>query len=121
MEDGRTYVMQCRPVTEQGVVLTFNDVTVERQASRKLSYHAHHDVLTNLGNRRALQERMAALIDKAKTFSLLLIDLDEFKEVNDTFGHGIGDKLLIHCAEVLHGPVGPTASLPVWAATRWPS
>lgn len=56
MEDGRTYVMQCRPVTEQGVVLTFNDVTVERQASRKLSYHAHHDVLTNLGNRRALQE-----------------------------------------------------------------
>ena len=107
MEDGRTYVMQCRPVTEQGVVLTFNDVTVERQASRKLSYHAHHDVLTNLGNRRALQERMAALIDKAKTFSLLLIDLDEFKEVNDTFGHGIGDKLLIHCAEVLHGLVGP--------------
>ncbi|WP_322964150.1 bifunctional diguanylate cyclase/phosphodiesterase [Sphingomonas fuzhouensis] len=107
MEDGRTYVMQSRPVIGQGVVLTFNDVTAERQASRKLSYHAHHDALTDLGNRRALRERKAAMIDKAETFSLLLIDLDEFKQVNDTFGHGIGDKLLIHCAAVLCRLVGP--------------
>ncbi|MEG3092765.1 bifunctional diguanylate cyclase/phosphodiesterase [Sphingomonas sp. PB1R3] len=102
MEDGRTYVVRCRPVIRQGVVLTFNDVTSERQASRELSFHAHHDVLTNLGNRRALQDHVAAMIGKAATFSLLLIDLDEFKEINDTFGHGIGDKLLIHCAAVLH-------------------
>ncbi len=107
MEDGRTYVMQCRPVIEQGVVLTFNDVTAERQASRKLSHHAHHDALTDLGNRRALQDRKSAMISSEETFSLLLIDLDEFKQVNDTFGHGIGDKLLVHCADILRGLVGP--------------
>lgn len=106
MEDGRTYVMQCRPVIGQGIVLTFNDVTTERQASRKLSYHAHHDALTDLGNRRALLDHKVAIIDRAETFSLLLIDLDEFKQVNDTFGHGIGDKLLVHCAGVLRRLVG---------------
>ena len=101
MEDGRTYLMQCRPVPSQGVVLTFNDVTAERQAMLDLSYLAHHDTLTGLHNRRALQDRTQAMLDEDARFSLLLMDLDEFKQVNDTFGHAVGDKLLIHCATLL--------------------
>ncbi len=101
MEDGRIYQMQCRPVARQGVVLTFNDVSAERRALGNLTHLAYHDPLTGLGNRRALREQKEAWIAAGAPFSLLLIDLDEFKRINDAFGHGVGDKLLVHVATEL--------------------
>ena len=107
MEDGRTYNMQCRPVAGQGIVLTFTDISAERTALGNLKHLAYHDSLTGLGNRRALREQKEARIELGFPFSLLLIDLDEFKRINDAFGHGVGDKLLVHIATEL------TALLPI--------
>ncbi|RZM36857.1 MAG: EAL domain-containing protein [Sphingomonas sp.] len=101
MEDGRTYHMQCRPVARQGIVLTFTDISAERTALGNLKHLAYHDSLTGLGNRRALREQKEARIELGFPFSLLLIDLDEFKRINDAFGHGVGDKLLVHIATEL--------------------
>lgn len=101
MEDGRTYQMQGRPVPRQGIVLTFNDVSAEREALGNLRHMAYHDHLTGLGNRRSLRREKEARVDAGEPFSLLLIDLDEFKRINDAFGHAVGDKLLVHVATQL--------------------
>ncbi|MES3151106.1 bifunctional diguanylate cyclase/phosphodiesterase [Sphingomonas faeni] len=101
MEDGRTYQMRCRSVLRQGIVLTFNDVSAERRALGKLRHQAYHDPLTGLGNRRSLREEKTARIATGVPFSLLLIDLDDFKRINDAFGHAVGDRLLVHVAAEL--------------------
>ena len=101
MEDGRTYRMQCRAMPGKGVVLTFNDVSAERQALSNLTHLAYHDPLTGLRNRRALREEKETRVDLGKPFSLLLIDLDDFKRINDAFGHAVGDRLLVHVAAAL--------------------
>ncbi len=76
----------------------------ERQAERRL-HEATHDPLTGLGNRTMFQDRLAAAVRQGEAsgepFSLLLIDLDRFKEVNDTLGHAAGDELLCEVAERL--------------------
>jgi diguanylate cyclase (GGDEF)-like protein len=101
MEDGRTYQMQCRSIPRQGIVLTFNDVSAERRALDNLTHLAYHDPLTGLRNRRALREEKEARIGLGEPFSLLLIDLDDFKRINDAYGHAVGDTLLIHVAAEL--------------------
>jgi diguanylate cyclase (GGDEF)-like protein len=77
------------------------------RAFRRASYQASHDALTGLPNRVLLQENIAAAIDTAggdhPGAALLLIDLDRFKEVNDTLGHHYGDQLLIQVARRLQG------------------
>ncbi|HWS35378.1 MAG TPA: bifunctional diguanylate cyclase/phosphodiesterase [Actinoplanes sp.] len=76
----------------------------ERQAERRL-YEATHDPLTGLGNRSMFHERLDAAVREGERteepFSLLLIDLDRFKEVNDTLGHHAGDELLCEVAQRL--------------------
>jgi len=79
---------------------------VELNAQKKiLSYQATHDALTTLPNRTLFNDRLEQSIYKAKRqegdFALLFIDLDQFKEINDTFGHEYGDKLLIEVASRL--------------------
>ena len=92
-DDGRILSITCQPVAG-GAVLTYDDVTKARQAQREITHLAYHDPLTGLANRRALQERMREGFSRARRFKLLLLDLDRFKFVNDTFGHGVGDRLL---------------------------
>ncbi|HSP28207.1 MAG TPA: EAL domain-containing protein, partial [Ilumatobacteraceae bacterium] len=87
-------------VTEdEGVALAIThieDVTEQRLASERLTHAATHDVLTELSNRGALVERLDELLAHAAIgqVSVLFIDLDNFKVVNDSLGHGIGDELL---------------------------
>lgn len=79
------------------VLLHNQDVTELKQAQRALSYQALHDPLTDLPNRVFLQERLRDVIAATASdghFALLLMDLDGFKAVNDTFGHHYGDRLL---------------------------
>lgn len=68
----------------------------------QLRYQAHHDALTNLSNRTLFKDRLSQAIITAKRkheqFALLFIDLDQFKKINDTLGHHIGDKVLIEVA-----------------------
>jgi len=81
-----------------GGVLVFHDVSEARELNRRLSYHASHDVLTGLVNRREFEERLARALQSAKAretlYALLHVDIDQFKIVNDTCGHTAGDALL---------------------------
>ncbi len=76
------------------------------RAEAKLRHDAAHDALTRLPNRRALIERMEDRFSPKRRFKLLLIDLDRFKVVNDTFGHPVGDQLLVQVADRLRAVVG---------------
>jgi len=81
-----------------GGVLVFHDVSEARELNRRLSYHASHDLLTGLVNRREFELRMDRALKSARaneaSYALCYIDLDRFKIVNDTCGHGAGDSLL---------------------------
>ncbi len=71
----------------------------------RLEYAAFHDPLTGLGNRSMLWEHLKQLLKENQTFSLLFIDLDRFKEINDKYGHLTGDWYLKHYAEICSGLV----------------
>jgi diguanylate cyclase (GGDEF)-like protein/PAS domain S-box-containing protein len=74
------------------------DVTERKRAEARIAHMAHHDVLTGLPNRAAFSEQLASTLDRGATVgencALLCLDLDRFKEVNDVFGHSVGDALL---------------------------
>jgi len=81
-----------------GGVLVFHDVSESRELNRRLSYHASHDILTGLVNRREFEERLGRALKSAKaketSYALCYLDLDQFKIVNDSCGHSAGDTLL---------------------------
>jgi len=91
--------------TVGGIVLTLRDVTQQRTLERELMHRAFHDALTGLPNRILLVERIgqALLRDRRKSAvtSVLFIDLDDFKLVNDMMGHSVGDELLVAVARRL--------------------
>jgi diguanylate cyclase (GGDEF)-like protein/PAS domain S-box-containing protein len=84
--------------TVTGGVLVFHDVSESRDLNRRLSYHASHDILTGLVNRREFENRVERALRSAKaretSYALLYLDLDQFKIVNDSCGHSAGDALL---------------------------
>ncbi|RYE80728.1 MAG: EAL domain-containing protein, partial [Hyphomicrobiales bacterium] len=108
LADKRILAMECRPLPDGGAVVTFDDVTVERRTQSQVAFMAFHDPLTGLANRRALKTRMEEGFDAANRFKLLLIDLDRFKAVNDTFGHGVGDRLLVEVSKRVRAVAGET-------------
>jgi len=81
-----------------GGALVFHDVSESRELNRRLSYHASHDVLTGLVNRREFENRVDRALKSARaresSYALLYLDLDRFKIINDTCGHQAGDALL---------------------------
>ncbi|MBZ0104965.1 MAG: EAL domain-containing protein [Sulfuricella denitrificans] len=90
-----------------GVVLVFRDVSQAHELIQQLSYQAAHDALTGLFNRREFEYRLSQAIRELQVgggeYSLLYIDLDQFKVVNDTCGHIAGDELLKQYAASLSG------------------
>ena len=100
-------------VTEdEGVSLAIThieDVTEQRRTAERLQWAATHDDLTGLPNRTELIARVDALLDQSPSgeVALLFIDLDNFKAVNDSLGHGIGDTLLTEMTDRLRAAVGP--------------
>jgi diguanylate cyclase (GGDEF)-like protein/PAS domain S-box-containing protein len=81
-----------------GGVLVFHDVSESRELNRRLSYHASHDILTGLVNRREFENRLERALKSAKaretSYALCYLDLAQFKIVNDSCGHSAGDALL---------------------------
>jgi diguanylate cyclase (GGDEF)-like protein/PAS domain S-box-containing protein len=92
-----------------GGVLVFHDVSEARELNRRLSYHASHDVLTGLVNRREFESRMERALKSARaretSYALCYLDLDQFKIVNDTCGHSAGDALLGQVGALLKSKV----------------
>lgn len=89
----------------QGMYIILRDMSEKKETAEKIRFMAFHDQLTGLYNRRALLEDLNMEIKKAKEngteIALLTIDLDRFKYINDTFGHIVGDQILIKVADRL--------------------
>lgn len=109
---GRVLAQLSYPVldNEMGVLgrlWIYEDITNDQQTAQQLLYLAEHDHLTGLFNRHLFQQRLTYMVDSYRRsggkFTLLYFDLDEFKYINDTFGHGAGDSILLRTAsEVSH-------------------
>jgi diguanylate cyclase (GGDEF)-like protein/PAS domain S-box-containing protein len=88
-------------------VAVFSDITRAKEAQAKLDHLAHHDPLTALPNRLLFQDRLQHALAQAQRnktqLAVLFIDLDRFKNVNDTLGHHVGDELLKQVAKALSG------------------
>ena len=96
-----------------GAVMVFHDVSKESRLFRQLSYQASHDAVTGLINRREFENRLVEALDgthenNEQTHALLYLDLDQFKVVNDTFGHTVGDELLLQVSEIVQGNIRST-------------
>ena len=97
----------------------FQDVTLEKEASERLWQAANFDDLTSLPNRRHFNEALGSAIEHAGSsgtaVTLIMLDLDNFKEVNDTRGHAVGDKILAEMAAVLRASPLMQVSWHDWA------
>ncbi|MFI6070726.1 putative bifunctional diguanylate cyclase/phosphodiesterase [Actinoplanes sp. NPDC051343] len=107
--------VSCRDLRDDpavaGLVVTIRDVTERRRLETDLAHQAYHDSLTGLANRALFQSRLqqAALIAQNgdRLVGVLFIDLDDFKEINDSLGHAAGDQLLVEVGTRITDVVGP--------------
>ncbi|MEO0421237.1 MAG: EAL domain-containing protein [Pseudomonadota bacterium] len=88
-----------------GGVLVFHDVSESRELQRRLTFHASHDVLTGLVNRHEFEQRLETALDTVRAgegrFALCVIDIDQFRVINDNAGHTAGDALLAQLGALL--------------------
>jgi len=111
LRNGRVHVIHHEPIADGGYVASFEDVTEQRQAEARVRHMAHHDALTGLPNRILFTERLEQTVARRRgesrledyrpaptakdwLIAVLFVDLDQFKDVNDTLGHAAGDDLL---------------------------
>ncbi|TBY81966.1 EAL domain-containing protein [Rhizobium leguminosarum bv. viciae] len=100
--DGRVVKISHKPMENGGYVAAHEDVTEAVRADEQIRYMASHDPLTGLPNRTLLREKIDRELSlDGKTSAVLCLDLDHFKEVNDTLGHAVGDLLLKAVADRL--------------------
>ena len=92
---------------KDGLSIFFRDISKQRRVREELKHQAQHDSLTGLPNRLLFHDRLRAMA-RSGPAALLLLDLDDFKEINDTLGHPIGDALLVGIANRLRSCVRPS-------------
>jgi len=100
-----SYVSSRIEGTPPGTLVMLRDVTAEHRLALRLSFEALHDPLTGLPNRRAVLERVEDAIrgarERGERHAIAFVDLDNFKSVNDRFGHAVGDQVLAEMARVM--------------------
>ena len=110
LRDGRYIVLTHQNMPDGGWITTHEDVTERQRAIARISHMAHHDALTNLANRSLFLEcleKLARDAGQGRRYAVLLIDLDQFKAINDTYGHSAGDALLWAVAARMQQAVEP--------------
>lgn len=108
LSDGRVISIAQRPTSDGGWLVTCEDVTEQQRAESQIAFMARHDALTKLPNRTLLGERIEQAVAQVRRgfgFAIFCLDLDNFKQVNDTLGHPVGDELLCAVADRLNACV----------------
>jgi diguanylate cyclase (GGDEF)-like protein len=112
LPDGRVVSILRHWLPDGGVLTTHEDITDRRQSEAKIAFMAHHDLLTGLANRtyfmEKIQEAGARLRRRGEPFTVFMLDLDRFKDVNDSLGHPAGDALLKELARRLKSALRET-------------
>ena len=108
--DGRLIQIKNEPVESGGWLATHEDVTERVRAEERIAHLAHFDALTDLPNRVLFRKHVESRLSRGELksrFAILYIDVDEFKSINDSLGHHVGDELLKCLASRLRACVGP--------------
>src|SRR6202000_491241 len=117
------YEATITPNSRGGWVVVVQDVTAKRNADRAIDRMAHFDSVTNLRNRRsfelALAEALSSTQSKGAGIDVRFLDLDDFKQVNDSLGHRTGDKLLVEIANRLRAIIGPRDVVARWGGDEF--
>jgi diguanylate cyclase (GGDEF)-like protein len=112
LADGRVIAINRSPMPNGGWLTTHEDITGRALNEKRIAYLAQHDLLTGLANRALFSERLEEAAKRLQrhgsTFSVLMLDLDKFKQVNDTLGHPAGDQLLVQVAQRLSSSLRDT-------------
>jgi len=114
LNDGRVIHITNRPLPDGGWVATHEDITERRQSEARIAHMARHDPLTDLPNRVLLREQLEGAllrVRRGEYLAVLYLDLDQFKTVNDTLGHPVGDELLKAVADRLRGCIRETDTI----------
>lgn len=112
LADGRVVAIARHMMAHGGWLTTHEDITDRARNEKRIAYLAQHDLLTGLANRALFSEKLDDAAKRLKrhgtNFTVLMLDLDKFKNVNDTLGHPAGDKLLVEVAQRLQSSLRDT-------------